>query len=102
MLNNNEIISFEVPYNECLINLGLVEGKAKGKTFIGKKRFFRFLGPKIIGEVVEKPILTFEGLVGEFRVIAYEVKSLMWDLAENIETRCGVQSEVSISIPRER
>lgn len=98
MSTNLSSKTFAQIYKESLHNLGLVEGSDGNKTFIGKKRFFGLLSPRIIGEVKEKPRQTTNGLDGEFRVISYNVRSLMWDLAEAIETNCGIESEVEISV----
>ena len=90
--------NFEDIYKKSLKKLRLREGNARGKTFIGVIRWFGLLEPKVIGEILEKPQITATGVEGQFRVLAYETKSSMWDLAEEIEKALDVESEVEIQL----
>ncbi len=89
--------------NECcavkLRNLGLTFGQHQdGRIVIGSTRWFfgipRFR-PKIIGEVLKRPVFTKSGHTGFFQFSAGP-KGPIWDLAEVLEKDFGIEVEIWI------
>jgi hypothetical protein len=89
---------FETYYQETLHRLGLFEQRTGERIVLLKRRSFLWLAlkPRIMGMVLEKPWFREGKLYGEFRATA-GMKGPVWELAEGIGQKFGIETEVSVN-----
>ncbi len=95
MLPKNQFESF---YNQQLAMLKFAEEKDQDKTFITRKRWYGLRKPQRIGEVIEMPQMSNGKVIGSLRLLAYDLKTPLWDIIINVGEEFNVVTDIQFKL----